>query len=66
MARIKCPECKEKFEIDMSEYDDGDSLDCEECGAELLIKMDSVGKFSIITPKEKFLDEDEDFDMDDD
>jgi len=61
MPRIKCPECKERFEENLKEYDDGDTIDCPECGAELLVAYDDMGKPRIKTPKEKFLEEDEDF-----
>ena len=66
MPKIKCPECKERFETDLKEYDDGDTLDCPECGAELLVEYDTKGKPKITTPKEKFMEEDEDFEEDED
>ncbi len=36
MAKI-CPECDTPLEIDVDEVDEGETLTCEECGAELEI-----------------------------
>ena len=66
MSKIKCSECKARFEVDLKEYDDGDILDCPECGAELIVEYDTIGKARVRTPKEKFLEEDEEFEEADD
>jgi alpha-aminoadipate/glutamate carrier protein LysW len=36
MAKI-CPECDSPLDIDVDEVDEGETLTCEECGAELEI-----------------------------
>jgi len=64
MPKVKCPECNERFEADLKEYDEGDSIDCPECSAELIVKFDAKGKPKIVTPKEKFLEEDDEFSED--
>lgn len=43
----KCPSCRKKIEID-DDIEDGDFLECEECGAELIVT---------IIDEEIFLDE---------
>ena len=61
MQKQRCHECKERFEIDLKEYDDGDTIDCPDCGAEMLVECDKDGRPKLITPKEKFLEEDDEF-----
>jgi alpha-aminoadipate/glutamate carrier protein LysW len=36
MAKV-CPECDTPLDIDVDEVDEGETLTCEECGAELEI-----------------------------
>ncbi len=37
MAAKVCPECDTPLDIDVDEVDEGETLTCEECGAELEI-----------------------------
>jgi hypothetical protein len=60
--KVKCPDCKYKFDIDNNEYDDGDYLSCPDCNLELAIELDDFGKLKVKTSKEKELDELEEFD----
>ena len=34
---IKCPECNAAIDVDEDELDEGDSLSCDECGADLRV-----------------------------
>ena len=51
--RLNCPECDEGFEIDKNEYDEGDSADCPECSAGLVLKVQR-GQFMAVTDNEKY------------
>ncbi len=61
MAKVRCPECSARFEKNLNDYDEGDTIECPECGAELIVEYDSLGKPMVKTPKEKFLEEDDEF-----
>ncbi len=55
---IHCPLCNADIDVDEEELDEGDSLICEECGANL--------KVSGVSPLELTPDADDDDDDDDD
>jgi len=55
--RVKCPDCREKIEVDVNEYEEGDCIDCPECGLDLILEVKG-GKFSATTEKAKYYDED--------
>ncbi|HML17143.1 MAG TPA: hypothetical protein VK419_08960 [Bryobacteraceae bacterium] len=66
---VNCPMCDAVIDVDEEELDEGDSLICEECGANLNVSGVSPLELS---PEEdddddeEDLDEDEDFDEDED
>lgn len=35
---VTCPECDGQIDSDQEEFDEGDLVTCEECGAELCVK----------------------------
>lgn len=47
------------MELDINEFDEGDEVDCSECGAHYILKV-VKGKFKLATEKDKYF-EDEDF-----
>ena len=55
---IHCPLCNAEIDVDEEELDEGDSLICEECGANLNV--------SGVSPLELTPDSDDDDDDDDD
>ncbi len=57
--KVRCPDCKYRFEIDENEYDEGDYLNCPDCNLELTVEVDIAGKLKIKTVKEKELDDSE-------
>lgn len=64
--KVKCPSCEESFELDVNEYDEGDAVDCPECGIALAVEV-SGGKLKVVTEKERLMeeiDEEEFFDLD--
>ncbi len=62
---VNCPVCDAALDLDVDELDEGDPVDCGECGAELTVA--SMDPFEL-QPAEAGDDEedDEDFDFDED
>lgn len=56
MGKVRCPDCKGRFEIELSEFDEGDLINCPECNLELVVEV-VEGRPKIKTAKEKDLDE---------
>ena len=63
---VNCPKCEAVIDVDEDELDEGDSLTCEDCGANL--NVSSVSPLELIPDGADEDDdlEDEDFDDDDD
>lgn len=58
-----CPECDTPLVIDVDEVDEGESVTCEECGAELeIVSLEPLE----VAPKESEGYDDEDLSRDDD
>ena len=60
---VKCPKCDASIDVEEDELDEGDSLTCEECGANLNIT--GVSPLELSSADDDDEDEDEDFDDDD-
>ncbi len=56
MKKVRCPDCGEKFEIDLEDYDAGDLLNCPECNLELVVEV-KEGRTALRISKEKALEE---------
>lgn len=56
--RVKCPECKEAFELSVNDYDEGDTVECPECSSECTV-MVKDGKLKLASEKEKYFEDDE-------
>lgn len=54
--KVKCPGCKEGFEVSINEYDEGDLLECPECTIELSVVVKD-GRLGVISEKEKYFAE---------
>ena len=54
-TKVKCPDCEERFELDIIEYDDNDAIECPECYASLLVKVHE-GKVKVVPETEKYED----------
>ena len=66
---VNCPLCDAVIDLDEEELDEGDSLICEECGANLAVS--GVSPLELASEKEEEeddddLDEDDDFEDEDD
>ncbi|MBI4043684.1 MAG: hypothetical protein HY393_02680 [Candidatus Diapherotrites archaeon] len=55
MTKVKCPECEERFDLDVIEYDDNDTVECPECYAALLVRVQE-GKVRVVPETEKYED----------
>jgi alpha-aminoadipate carrier protein LysW len=66
---LKCPVCDAELEIDDEELDEGDTITCDECGADLrVVSTDPLELESLEEEEEEeeTLDFDEEEDEDDD
>ena len=61
---VNCPKCNAVIDVDEEELDEGDSLLCEECGANL--NVSGVSPLELSPDKATEADEDLDDDDDDD
>lgn len=62
---VNCPNCDAVIDLDEDELDEGDTLTCEECGADLtVVGLDPLELET--TEEEEEEEEEEDFDYDED
>src|ERR1700722_15133182 len=62
---VLCPECDAEIDVDEGDVDEGDSLSCDECGADL--KVISVSPLELESEEDEEEEEDEEvFSEDDD
>jgi alpha-aminoadipate carrier protein LysW len=62
---IHCPLCNAEIDVDEEELDEGDSLICEECGANLDVSGVSPLELTPASDDDDDDDDDEDGDQDD-
>lgn len=63
---VNCPMCDAVIDVDEEELDEGDSLICEDCGANLSVSSVSPLELTPETESDADEDDDEDFDEDED
>lgn len=63
---VNCPMCDAVIDVDEEELDEGDSLICEDCGANLSVSSVSPLELTPENDDDDDEDEDEDFDEDED
>jgi len=64
---VNCPKCDAVIDIDEDELDEGDTLTCDECGADLNVTgLDPIEVEPAEVEEEEEEEEDEDFDYDED
>jgi len=63
---VNCPNCDAVIELDEDELDEGDTLTCEECGADLSVTGLDPLELETTEDEEEDEEEDEDFDYDED
>ncbi|MBN2127339.1 MAG: hypothetical protein JW703_03015 [Candidatus Diapherotrites archaeon] len=61
--RKKCGDCGAIIEFEPTELDTDDEVECPECGKIYIVETDGE-KVKLVSEKEKFLKEDEEFDVD--
>jgi alpha-aminoadipate carrier protein LysW len=61
---VECPLCDSPLGVEEDELDEGDTLVCEECGAN--IRVVSVDPLELEEAEEDYEDEDEDYEEDED
>lgn len=63
---VNCPKCDAVIDVDEDELDEGDSLTCEECGADLSVDSLDPLELGVAKEEEDEEEEDEDFEFDED
>lgn len=58
---VECPVCEGKIDVDEEEVDEGDTLSCDECGADLKVVSTDPLELESADELEEDEDEDEDF-----
>ena len=61
---VNCPLCNEAMDVEEEDLDEGDSLICEQCGANLSVSSVSPLELTADEEDDEDYDEDEDFDED--
>ncbi len=59
--QIKCPVCGAAIDVDEDDIDEGDSISCDECGADLKVLSTDPLELESAEAVEEEKDEDEDF-----
>jgi len=64
---VNCPNCDAVVDIDEEDLDEGDTITCEECGADLTVTgLDPLDVELTDEEEEEEVDEDFDYDEDED
>ena len=64
---VNCPSCDAVIDVDEDELDEGDTLTCDECGADLTVSgLDPLELESVEDEEEEEEEASEDFDYDED
>ena len=64
---VNCPNCEAVMELDVEELDEGDTLTCDECGAEVSVTgLDPLELETSEDEDEEEEEDDEDVDYDED
>jgi alpha-aminoadipate carrier protein LysW len=58
MVMVNCPNCDAVIDLDVEELDEGDTLTCDECGADLSVT--GLDPLELETTEDEDEDEDED------
>jgi alpha-aminoadipate carrier protein LysW len=58
---VNCPVCEGAIDVDEEDVDEGDTLSCDECGADLKVVSTSPLEIESAEEFEEDEDEDEDF-----
>ena len=61
---VNCPNCDAVVDVDEDELDEGDTLTCEECGADLAISSVDPIEVELLDDDEEEEEEDENEDLD--
>lgn len=63
---VNCPNCDAVIDVEEDELDEGDTLNCEECGADLRVSGVSPLELEAADDDDDDDDEDDDFEDEDD
>jgi alpha-aminoadipate carrier protein LysW len=69
---VKCPECDGAIDVDEEELDEGDTVSCEECGADLRVvgvdpvELESADDLEEDDEEDEYLEDEDEEDEDED
>ncbi len=69
---VTCPVCDGAIDVDEEDVDEGDSISCDECGADLKVvgtdplELESAEELEEDEEEEEFLENDDEDEMEDD
>jgi alpha-aminoadipate carrier protein LysW len=69
---VECPVCEGKIDVDEEDVDEGDTISCDECGADLKVvstdplELESADEAEEEEEDEEFLEEEEEEDGEED
>lgn len=63
---VNCPKCDAALDVDEDELDEGDTLTCDECGANLAVTSLEPLELEVADEEEEEEEEEEDFEYDED
>lgn len=61
---VNCPKCDAVLDVDVEDLDEGDTLTCDECGADVSVSSLDPLELELADDEDEEEEEDEDFDYD--
>jgi len=60
--KVRCPDCKENFDLNVNRYDEGDNVECPECTIALVVTVKN-GKLAVEPERAKAYSDTEEFEF---
>ncbi len=63
--KVRCPDCKENFDLSVNQYDEGDAVECPECAMALVVAIKN-GRLAVEAERAKAYNAMEEFEFPED